>query len=67
MFFHLRCAALLGLLSWPYATAQSFQNASSAQQTLSTSFNSTVTPSPSRTLNSSSHGRTFYIVLGTLR
>ncbi|KAF2448797.1 hypothetical protein P171DRAFT_428809 [Karstenula rhodostoma CBS 690.94] len=57
MFFHLRCVAILGLLSWPYATAQSFQNASSTQPTLSATLGATGTPSPSRALNSSSsHG-----------
>lgn len=53
MYLHFRCVALLGLLSWPCATtAQSFQNASSTQPTLT--LGGTGTPVPSRTLNSSS-------------
>ncbi|KAF9737074.1 hypothetical protein PMIN02_001488 [Paraphaeosphaeria minitans] len=51
MFFHL---VLFGLFSWSYATAQSLQNASSTQPTLSATLGGTGTPSPSRTLNSSS-------------
>ncbi|KAL5378983.1 hypothetical protein DPSP01_008787 [Paraphaeosphaeria sporulosa] len=53
MFLHL---ALLGLLAWPCATVQSFQNASSTQPILSPTLGGTGTPSPSRTLNSSSQG-----------
>ncbi|KAF1967253.1 hypothetical protein BU23DRAFT_559461 [Bimuria novae-zelandiae CBS 107.79] len=53
-FFHVRCVALLGLLTFTHTVAQSFNNVSIARTKPSTPYNSTVTPSPSRTLNSTS-------------
>lgn len=57
--FFLDSIALLVLLSVSHTSAQSFNNESSTQTTLSPSSNATVSPSPSRTLNITSSQGTY--------